>query len=86
MRDPQNGGYFWEVDETATRVADAMSAPLLALSVGDITKLGLRKLPYGPMEQIKRHGRVPLIDVGTLALVREGHVKIEPGIERFTET
>lgn len=69
-----------------TRVADAMSAPLLALSIGDITKLGLRKLPYGPMEQIKRHGRVPLIDVGTLALVREGHVKIEPGIERFTET
>jgi cellobiose epimerase len=23
MRDPQDGGYFWEVDETATRVADA---------------------------------------------------------------
>ena len=68
------------------RVADAMSAPLLALSIGDITKLGLRRLPHGPMEQIKRHGRVPLIDVGTLALVRHGDVKLAPGIERFTET
>jgi indole-3-pyruvate monooxygenase len=68
------------------RAADAMGRPLLALSIGDITKLGLRRLPYGPIEQIARHGRVPLIDVGTLALAREGHVKIAPGIERFTET
>jgi indole-3-pyruvate monooxygenase len=68
------------------KVADLMAAPLLALSIGDITKLGLRKKPYGAMEQIDRHGRVPLIDVGTLALVRNGHVKIVPGVQRFTET
>jgi NADPH-dependent 2,4-dienoyl-CoA reductase/sulfur reductase-like enzyme len=68
------------------RVADALGAPLLALSIGDITKLGLRRLPYGVMEQITRHGRIPLIDVGTLALVRDGQVKIAPGIDRFTET
>lgn len=68
------------------RVADALGAPLLALSIGDVTKLGLRRLPYGPIEQIARHGRVPLIDVGTLALVRDGRVKIRPGVERFTAT
>jgi hypothetical protein len=63
-----------------------MATPLLALSIGDITKLGLRKKPYGAMEQIKRDGRIPLIDVGTLALVRQGHVKIAPGVKSFTET
>jgi hypothetical protein len=68
------------------RVADLLAAPLLALSIGDITKLGLRRRPYGPLEQIKRDGRVPLIDVGTLALVRAGQVQIAPGVERFTET
>jgi hypothetical protein len=68
------------------RVADALAAPLLALAIGDITKLGLRRRPYGPLEQIQRDGRVPLIDVGTLALVRGGQVKIVPGVQRFTET
>jgi indole-3-pyruvate monooxygenase len=70
----------------STKISDRMAAPLLALSIGDITKLGLRKKPYGAMEQIKRDGRIPLIDVGTLALVRQGHVKVAPGIQRFTET
>jgi indole-3-pyruvate monooxygenase len=69
-----------------SRLADALGAPLLRLSLGDITKLGLRRQPYGVMEQIARHGRVPLIDVGTLALVRDGNVKLAPGVERFTAT
>jgi cation diffusion facilitator CzcD-associated flavoprotein CzcO len=68
------------------KVADAMAAPLLRVSIGDVTKLGLRKLPYGAFQQIAEHGRVPLIDVGTLALARDGHLKFSPGIERFTET
>jgi cation diffusion facilitator CzcD-associated flavoprotein CzcO len=66
------------------RVADAMSAPLLNLTIGDITKLGLRKQPYGPMEQIHRDGRIPLIDVGTVALLRSGGIKLARGLERFT--
>jgi thioredoxin reductase len=68
------------------RVGDLLSAPLLALTIGDISKLGLRRRPYGVFEQVKRDARVPLIDVGTLALVRAGQLKIAPGIERFTET
>jgi indole-3-pyruvate monooxygenase len=68
------------------KIADALNAPLMRLSIGDITKLGLRRQSYGVIEGIARHGRVPLIDVGTLALVRAGHVKIAPGVERFTAT
>ncbi|MBK7860315.1 MAG: hypothetical protein IPJ65_17235 [Archangiaceae bacterium] len=67
-------------------MADALSAPLLALSIGDIRKLGLRRQPYGPMEQIRRDGRIPLIDVGTLRLIREGKIALAPGLERFTPT
>lgn len=67
------------------RAGDLLAAPLLALAIGDITKLGLRRRPYGPLEQVKRDGRVPLIDVGTLALIREGKVKIRPGVERFAD-
>jgi cation diffusion facilitator CzcD-associated flavoprotein CzcO len=29
--------------------------------------------------------RIPLIDVGTVRLIREGRVRVRPGIDRFTE-
>lgn len=67
------------------RLADLLSAPLLRAAVGDLGALGLRKLPYGPFTQIIHHGRIPLIDVGTLELVREKKIVIHRGIERFTE-
>ena len=66
------------------RVADAINAPVMRLVLGDIRKLGLRKLPYGPIEQIRVHQQMPLIDIGTVALIRAGRVAVRPGIARFT--
>jgi NAD(P)H-nitrite reductase large subunit len=53
--------------------------------VGDITKYGLRKLPYGPATQIQKDKRIPLIDVGTMRLIRAGHIKVYSGVEKFSE-
>jgi indole-3-pyruvate monooxygenase len=66
------------------RLADQLGAPLLRLSVGDIANAGLRKLPYGAMEQIQRDARIPLLDVGTLALLRAGRIRAAPGVRAFT--
>lgn len=66
-----------------SRLADALASPITRLTVGDITKLGLRKLPYGPIEQVTRTGRIPLIDIGTIALIRAGKIKVRTGILRF---
>ena len=38
----------------------------------------------GPFTQIAREQRIPLIDVGTLELLREGHAELYPGISAFT--
>lgn len=65
------------------RVADALNALLLRLTIGDLTHYGLRKLPYGPMTQALHDSRVPLIDVGTVGLIKRGQVSIYPGIESF---
>jgi indole-3-pyruvate monooxygenase len=67
------------------RWADALNAPLLRAVMGDLTRYGLRKLPEGPVTQIQRNARVPLIDVGTIKLIKRGQVKVYSGIERFTE-
>jgi indole-3-pyruvate monooxygenase len=59
-----------------TRLADALAAPLLRITMGDITKLGFRKPTMGPITQIRKTSRIPLVDVGTVQLVREGHIEI----------
>lgn len=58
------------------KIADKLNGPLLRFLVGDINKLGLRKAPYGPLEQIHTKRRIPLLDIGTLDLIRKGHIKV----------
>jgi cation diffusion facilitator CzcD-associated flavoprotein CzcO len=72
------------LNKIPARLADALSAPLLRLLIGDLTHVELHKLPYGPITQIKRDRKVPLIDVGTITLIKRGYIKVYAGIERFT--
>lgn len=67
-------------------VGDALTAPILRLRFGDLERYGLRKAPYGPRTQVVRHGRIPLIDIGTIDAVKAGRVAVRPGVERFTRT
>jgi cation diffusion facilitator CzcD-associated flavoprotein CzcO len=66
-----------------TAVADLLAAPLLKLTIGDLTRYGLKKLPYGPNTQIARDGRIPLLDIGTVSLIKQGSLQVKPAIERF---
>src|SRR4029079_18826785 len=65
------------------KFADTINAPLLRLLVGDITRLGLKKLPYGPLEQIQKNASIPLLDIGTLRHIREGHISIHDDIDHI---
>jgi cation diffusion facilitator CzcD-associated flavoprotein CzcO len=66
-------------------LADAINAPILRAAIGDITKYGLQKLPYGPITQIRNDAHIPLIDVGTIKLIRSGQITVYKGIQEFTE-
>lgn len=63
------------------RIADALNAPLVNLLIGDITRLGLKKMPYGPLEQIHRDGHAPVLDIGVIRHIRQGHIKIFDNID-----
>lgn len=65
------------------RLADKMNAPLIKYLLGDITKLGLKKLPYGPLEQIQKDQTVPMLDIGTLKLIKDGNCTIYDGIDHI---
>jgi cation diffusion facilitator CzcD-associated flavoprotein CzcO len=66
------------------RVADALNAPVLRLTFGDLAQYGLRRPARGPLAQIEREARIPLIDVGTIKLIKRGEIAVYGGIERFT--
>jgi indole-3-pyruvate monooxygenase len=65
-------------------VADALAAPMIRSTVGDIRKVGLRKLSYGPNTQMVRDRKIPLLDIGTMEHIRAGRITVHGGIERFS--
>lgn len=68
------------------RFADWISKPVLLATIGDLGKVGIPAADWGPMEQIATKRKIPLLDVGTVAALREGEIGARPGIERFTES
>jgi indole-3-pyruvate monooxygenase len=65
------------------RLADQISAPLVRGVIGDVARLGLERMPYGPIEQLVKDGKAPVLDIGVVRLIREGRIRIYPGMERI---
>lgn len=69
----------------SAKLRDKLNAPLLRMLVGDITRLGLKKSKYGPLEQIEKLRKIPLLDIGTIKLIREGQIKIFPDVSKIEQ-
>ena len=67
------------------RIADIINAPVIWATIGNIRKHGFGKLPYGPTTQIIVHKQIPVLDIGTMKLIRRGAIKVRPGVSAFTE-
>jgi len=68
-----------------TGIADALAWPMVRSTVGDVRKLGLKKLAYGPNAQIARDHRVPLLDIGTMDQIKQGRITVHGDLDCFTE-
>jgi cation diffusion facilitator CzcD-associated flavoprotein CzcO len=73
------------LSQLPVRVADALSRPVRRLTLGDLARLGLALPRHGPLEQIAARARVPLLDVGTVALLRRGAIRLFGPIARFDD-
>lgn len=65
------------------RIADLINEPALRLIVGSIPSLGLQRSRKGALQMIAEDGRVPVLDVGTVARIRAGAIAVRGGVERF---
>ncbi|WOL18255.1 putative indole-3-pyruvate monooxygenase YUCCA5 [Canna indica] len=60
---------------------------LMALSwmvLGDTEKLGLKRPSRGPLELKNTQGKTPVLDIGALGKIKNGEIKVVPGIRRFS--
>ncbi|NP_001358724.1 putative indole-3-pyruvate monooxygenase YUCCA5 [Zea mays] len=66
------------------RLVDAVLVLLARLFLGDLERLGIRRPACGGPLQLKNaRGRTPVLDIGALARIRSGHVRVVPGIRRL---
>lgn len=54
------------------------------LLIGDLRPYGLRPLDAGPMENLKRKSRVPMLDIGTIGRIKSGDIKVYPNIKSIS--
>jgi len=73
------------LDKLPEPIGARVSKFLQRLLAEDLSQYGIRYRDTSPLLDVNREGRVPLIDVGTVGLIKEGRLKVAPGIERFTE-
>lgn len=66
------------------RVGDAVAGFLRDVTVGDLGRWGIRTPRISPLAQLRDQGQTPVIDVGTLAMIRQGRIAVRPGLEAFT--
>lgn len=64
------------------RWRDAIVGPVLRFAVGDLSAHGIRRPALGLNQMIEEHGRIPMLDVGTVAMVKAGRIRVRPAVQQ----
>ncbi|HMV41631.1 MAG TPA: NAD(P)/FAD-dependent oxidoreductase [Leptospiraceae bacterium] len=67
------------------KIGDYLSKTILGLILPDYSEYGLITPEYGTISQLKFQEKVPLIDVGTVSLIKQGFINVMPDIVRITK-
>ena len=65
-------------------LGDRIGLLVRRLVVGDLSKYGVDSPKLAPTEQLRVGGKTPVIDLGTISLIKSGKLKVLPGINHFT--
>ncbi len=65
-------------------VNDLVFPPILDLAFANLSRYGIERPKQGILQQTASRGKIPVIDVGTVAKIAAGGIKIAPGIKQIT--
>lgn len=66
-------------------IRDSLGNFLQRLSIGDLSTYGIANPRYSPSYQVRKLGKIPVIDLGTVRAIKNGHIKVLTGIDQFTK-
>ncbi|KAI7735486.1 hypothetical protein M8C21_017844 [Ambrosia artemisiifolia] len=72
---------MWLLKWLPTTLVDRFLLIMSWLIFGDTARFGLERPKVGPLELKNKTGKTPVLDVGTLAKIKSGDIKIHPSIQ-----
>ncbi|KDP33668.1 hypothetical protein JCGZ_07239 [Jatropha curcas] len=73
---------MWLLKWFPLKLVDQILLFLSYFLLGDTSKLGIHRPKLGPLQLKNTAGKTPVLDVGTLAKIRTGEIKVFPEIKR----
>ncbi|XXG56022.1 hypothetical protein AAC387_Pa03g3552 [Persea americana] len=67
------------------RLVDKLLLFVARFTVGNTDRLGLRRPKTGPIELKNSTGKTPVLDVGALAQIKSGNIKVMGGVKEITK-
>ena len=65
------------------RLADPIGTMLRRFTVGDLSAWGIETPALPPLAQLREEGRTPVVDVGTVARIKDGSISVVGPVHRF---
>ena len=65
------------------RLGDWISNRVQAAAIGDLTAYGIATPRESPARQLRERGKTPVIDLGTVAAIRAGRIKVVGDVQSF---
>jgi len=75
---------MWLLKWFPIHLVDRFLLILSWLVLGDTSRLGLHRPSIGPLQLKNSAGKTPVLDIGTLAKIKSGDIKVCPAIRKLT--
>jgi indole-3-pyruvate monooxygenase len=62
---------------------DAIARRAISLAVGDLSRWGIVRPSVGPNRMIEESGRIPILDIGTVGMVKQGKIRVLPAAQEI---
>ena len=67
-------------------LGDWLGSQIRKIYFGNLRKYGIHPSKMSPAVQLRETGKTPVIDLGTVAEIKAGNIKIVPDVDHFTAT
>jgi indole-3-pyruvate monooxygenase len=65
---------------------DVIAMAIMRPVVGDLSRFGIKRPAVGPNRMIQESGRFPILDIGTIAMVKQGRIRILPAVHEIASS